>query len=439
MSSYSVKYIAESFVNKYYEILSQSPVDLHKFYWGDASFGFVDNQLDSETVQGVDQIRQRVSQLPFRDAVISLTHGGIDFQKSDAHILVVATGTFAANGQLPRPFVNTFILVSPGQSNAYFVINSVFRLLSNQLFSECKPQLISEPNVPSSSEVATDLPMAVPEASSPITTSEDLPKENTAKQIVEPPGSTDSISSPQNETASEDIKEGSEICNYKSEAEVEVEAVTEVANSSQPTTIVEPEVEPETSKGAKSYSDIVRKLAASKGADNQPQKPVVRTVKVSPPAAPQTAVNEPSGELANKTPNPQYYAVYVNSLPENVREDELAKTFSIFGKVMQVDLARGKKYGFVKFDTEAAMQAALDYEDTLELNGSQLQIEVKTSSKNSKGSNTKPRDFKGDKDKFSKAKQNGDLRKPKRELSDKEKTGSNAKGSNKDSTAAIKK
>jgi hypothetical protein len=71
--------------------------------------------LQSETVQGVDQIRQRVSQLPFRDAVISLTHGGIDFQKSDAHILVVATGTFAANGQLPRPFVNTFILVSPGQ------------------------------------------------------------------------------------------------------------------------------------------------------------------------------------------------------------------------------------------------------------------------------------------------------------------------------------
>lgn len=151
--------------------------------------------------------------------------------------------------------------------------------------------------------------------------------------------------------------------------------------------------ETETETAAKTYSDIVKRLAAAESKTvangNGPTYRVVRTVVTAPPsteAAP-TAVkggDVPSGSKNHRgtsTSGQQVYAVYIAPLPEGATEQVIAEAFSVFGNVVQVDFTRGRKYGFVKFDTPTAMQAALDYEEVFEVNGVRLQIEEKTSPK----------------------------------------------------------
>jgi RNA recognition motif-containing protein len=157
-------------------------------------------------------------------------------------------------------------------------------------------------------------------------------------------------------------------------------------------------------EGVKSYSDIVKRLAAQNAAKNNDSlaKPTGFKV-VRSKTAPQTqSVPAAQSEIkeiqkaggrevstGSRQPNPskeaaaasQLHSVYVNSLPENVSEEDLAALFSMFGKVVQVDLTKGRRYGFVKFDSFGSMQAALEYSKPLELNGATLQVEEKTSPK----------------------------------------------------------
>jgi hypothetical protein len=184
--------------------------------------------------------------------------------------------------------------------------------------------------------------------------------------------------------------------------------------------------------GTKSYLDIVKKLAlqnqnsAEKSATPQP----FRVVRSSSQAATEST-NKPTA-VSNPSP-PQLYSVYVNFLPDNVTEEELANIFQIFGRVVQVDLTRGRKYGFVKFDTVEAMQAALDYKEPLELRGIVLQVEEKTSPKSKFDGKRKDREKdkkrieKSDKgEKSPRSQKVGDFRRQKKDNLEKDKP--NARG-----------
>jgi RNA recognition motif-containing protein len=160
--------------------------------------------------------------------------------------------------------------------------------------------------------------------------------------------------------------------------------------------------EPEVSSGAKTYSDIVKRLAKQAAqsssslplsSDNskQPSFKVIRSSKPLESAASsnnnKTGGMEKAGDATSRSFNHERggyssnlspYAIYVGGLPDPVNEGDLSRVFSVYGKVTSVDIARGRKYAFIRFDNVASMQSALDHAIPVELNGHSLQAEEKT-------------------------------------------------------------
>lgn len=191
------------------------------------------------------------------------------------------------------------------------------------------------------------------------------------------------------------------------------EEVAEVAVAVSPVSeeVTAEEVEEvEASSGApKSYLDIVKKNAAKAAAVTTNNG--FRTFKSKPVvASPQpTAATSPAPALTNiptpsesttvppavstvgfkythnfhdisKVTGQQLFSVYVSNLPDTITEAQLALAFTPFGTVAQVDITRGKKYAFVKFEQIVAMQSALDHTVPIEVNGAILRVEERTKS-----------------------------------------------------------
>lgn len=420
MTTYSPQYIAESFVKQYYDILTKSPADLYKFYLKDASFAFTDANQAFENVVGTDSIRQRVALLGLMGSTVNFSNGSVDAQLSESsQILVVVTGTFTAAASFTaKPFTNTFILV--GMGNSYFVSNSVFRF-------------IALPSAPAVTLVPTQVAVEIDNKATPQRNATEM-----LKSMIETSETTKTVdvqhivgeslshaSATHQEVpnavvsnAAEVIEETNAPASTVHEEEEEVptyeEVTAEAVVSSEPP--VEPEVE-ETS-AAKSYSDIVKRLAAKNATAAAEPTSGIRVVRTRPAAAAKanptveatpTASSARNGNVSksDKAANQQFYSVYITSLPENVSEAQIATVFTRFGTVTQVDLARGRKYGFVKFETVASMQAALDNQEPLEIDGVRLQVEHKTSPKY-KEEKRRPKDRDREEKRFHK---NGEFRK----------------------------
>ncbi len=267
-------------------------------------------------------------------------------------LLVVVSGSFTAKDQHARPFTQTFILV--GQNNSFFVSNSVFRLLSEEAQVEqhaapvavAAPQAVPEPVVPS--------PEPVPE-----------PQPEPVVEVQPEPAVEETPSVPSSSATTAEVVEVPET---KTEAPAPAAPVEEVDVTT------------------KSYSDIVKKLASKNEVVEETNKKGFRTVPSKPaPAAPAPAVTTPTAAAPAPAPAPaavnkrrtDVHPVYITGYAKDAKEDELAKLFSQYGEVYQVELVKGKDFGFVKFELESSMQAALDNK-TLEVDGNVIRIEKRT-------------------------------------------------------------
>lgn len=215
----------------------------------------------------------------------------------------------------------------------------------------------------------------------------------------------------ENEVLSDESTADEELTATENVAEVAVDSAVEEVEHVATQDVVNVEVTVSASNGIpKSYLDIVKKTV---GGLQQPKEATngFRTYKPKPVTAvaltPQTpssivhAVAEPQPPLDSKfkyTPNhhdvnkatgQQLFSVYVSNLPESVTDTMLQQAFSQFGSIAQVDITRGKKYAFVKFDTIESMQSALDYEGAIDVNGSILRVEERTKSTNNVKDNNK--------------------------------------------------
>lgn len=284
-------------------------------------------------------------------------------------LLVVVSGSFTAKDQQPRPFTQTFILV--GQNNSFFVSNSVFRLLSEGSKAEV---VTSAPVVPTPTPAPTPAP-AVPEpvAAAPAPIPEPQPEPVAPVQPVVEPTVEEVVTAPSSSATTAEVVEATE---------------------SKP----EPAVVEEVDVTAKSYSDIVKKLAANKAAATQEEpKKGFRTVPTKPVAAVVAPAAAPATPAAASTPTPasgkrqrrtDVFPVYITGYAKDVKEDELAKLFSQYGEVYQVELVKGKDFGFVKFEEESSMQSALDAK-TLEVDGNTIRIDKRTIPKKTTGKDEK--------------------------------------------------
>jgi hypothetical protein len=105
-----------SFVKHFYEVLSHKPDELYKFYLQDASFAHCesDDVSESDSLQGLDAIKQRINQLQLKGLVVNYAQTCVDAQKAgygSNHILIMVTGSYFRPSSESRPFVQTFLLV----------------------------------------------------------------------------------------------------------------------------------------------------------------------------------------------------------------------------------------------------------------------------------------------------------------------------------------
>jgi len=118
--------IGREFVRCYYTLLHDNPNKLHRFYLDQSTFVH-GNQTDetAECVTGQRAIHEKIMSLKFEDCRTKIKH--VDSQATiDDGVVVQVSGELSNAGQLPRRFMQTFVLGSQ-TPRKYYVHNDIFR------------------------------------------------------------------------------------------------------------------------------------------------------------------------------------------------------------------------------------------------------------------------------------------------------------------------
>lgn len=371
-------------------------------------FSHASSQSTPEVVNGADNIRLKVDNLNFAGALINLSDGSIDAQKSDGNgVILMVTGDIVLPGQESKLFVQTFFLAEQTTNSkaSYYVRNSILRLLRSS------PSVIgfgdAEAAESLTAETQTTVTTQEVETQSHPQSYEDDQaddgKVDEAQQGFDEswpensPSSDDAIEQADDDDDDDDDADDEEVAGEEEEDDDVAAAAAAEPNTSEydedaqspsaaaTTDSSEPEV-PNT--GPRSYADMARR-----GSGVAPQAPApasrASAPKRTPPPTDAAKVPAlPPGLVINGTPSPEAangtkrveYAVYINKIPENTTVEDLDAVFGPFGKVLKAEPINAKGYAFVTVDTEEALQGILGKEKGFfVLRGATLEVEEKNS------------------------------------------------------------
>lgn len=114
------------FVEQYYTTLSKSPEKLFLFYNKRSQYVSGTETEKVMTCVGQKAIHDRITALGIQDCKVRVTN--VDSQGSGANIVIQVIGEISNQGNPTRKFVQTFVLAE--QTNGYFVLNDIFRYIS---------------------------------------------------------------------------------------------------------------------------------------------------------------------------------------------------------------------------------------------------------------------------------------------------------------------
>ncbi|KAI6246094.1 putative G3BP-like protein [Erysiphe necator] len=134
------------FVEQFYTTLGERPEQLHLFYGKNSQFVYGPEAESSPVSVGRDAIQERFKELNFQEAKVRLSN--VDSQASYDSIVVQVIGEISHLSAEPKKFVQSFVLAQ--QSNGYFVLNDIFRLINDDL-EEGNTESNHEENIPASS------------------------------------------------------------------------------------------------------------------------------------------------------------------------------------------------------------------------------------------------------------------------------------------------
>lgn len=345
--------VARSFITKYYEKLASNPEDIHKFYQQNAFFTYADGEQDAVPVCGVEAIKEAVSGLPFRQAILDLSEGSVDIQLSE-HILIVVTGDIKFVGCSPRSFVQTFFLAAQPGTTQFFVCNSIFRLLR-----------VTAP-APVPAPITEDIAPVHDQANIVVVEEEVI---QVVEDIVEPEA-VEAL------TIDDVIIEDS-----ATDAKATPEPIVEIEELVVEASPIEP-----VNRGPRSYRDMVSGTTSAPSSAAAPAQGSSRQArKSSPKTAASTTAAAPATKSAPAEPAASKFSLYVK-YQDNVTAEDLKTLFSIYGKVVSAEPVNSKQYGFVEMETAAGLKAVLDAAESLQLNGRPVSAQERNASSKAGGS-----------------------------------------------------
>jgi len=118
--------IGQEFVRCYYTLLHENPNKLHRFYLDQSTFVHGDQTDEAvECVSGQRAIHEKIMSLRFEDCRTKIKH--VDSQPTlDQGVVVQVSGELSNAGNLPRRFMQTFVLGCQ-TARKYYLHNDIFR------------------------------------------------------------------------------------------------------------------------------------------------------------------------------------------------------------------------------------------------------------------------------------------------------------------------
>ncbi|CAN6319601.1 unnamed protein product [Urochloa humidicola] len=377
--------ISGAFVQQYYHILHEQPDQVHKFYQESSVVGRPESDGTMVYVTTLGNINEKIMSMDFRNFLTEIETADAQLSYKDG-VLIVVTGSLTSDEGVCRRFTQSFFL-APQESGGYFVRNDVFRFISERKPSEINQVVAQESessqNGISASETCSALPESTPADRSMI--SDHVTAENivTERQI-------NNLS-----------VNGTAIENNVS-AEPPVQLVKEDPKKA-PVAAPPPPAPTQTDVTKKSYASIVKDMKEGPPTPQVAKTTPVAKQKPAPKPVPKAAegpekssakptqANESSDGVVsqnNSSRNEQGYSIYVKHLPYGVTVETVEEEFKRFGTIKPggVQVRHNKEdrfvYGFVEYETQQSMQAAIDA-SSIHMEEKEVRIEAKRA--NSRG------------------------------------------------------
>ncbi|KIX02685.1 uncharacterized protein Z518_08627 [Rhinocladiella mackenziei CBS 650.93] len=387
------------FVEQYYTTLSKSPEKIHLFY---SKKSQLVTGVEAEKVVpalGTKAISEKIKALDFQDCKVRVLN--VDSQSSFSNIVVQVIGEMSNKSEPHHKFVQTFVLAE--QPNGYFVLNDIFRYLSDdedEIVEDEQPQAevpAEQPATPAdgltgAQEHAPDTVTTEAAAAAEEEVDESLEDEKPEPAPANGAGVNGAVIPPPGEQTAE-IPE--------SAVNTQEALVGETANAAAPEPSTEPatsQVEPAAETTAPAPVEAPKRTWASMVGGGAAAKPAVPALPVTTPVAqpkafrpaqpapaPKTSA-EPPAAAANttaSTPTSQSNGwqtadhskkgnrpqnkpasegitlAYIKNVNEKVDARILREALERFGELKYFDVSRPKNCAFVEFLEPAGYTAAV--------------------------------------------------------------------------------
>ncbi|XP_062211549.1 nuclear transport factor 2-like isoform X2 [Phragmites australis] len=357
--------ISGAFVQQYYRILHEQPDQVHKFYQDSSILGRPESDGTMVSVTTLGDINKRIMSMDFRKCLTEIETADAQLSHKDA-VFIVVTGSLTSDEGVCRRFTQSFFL-APQESGGYFVLNDVFRFISERQPAQINQVVTQENesnlNVRSASQTCSALTEPTPADKSLISDHVRVENNVTERQVINP-----SI----NGTA---VEEG-----------VNVEPPVQVAKEDPkkaPVVAPTPPIPTQTDVTKKSYASIVKvmkegpltplvaKTTPSVAKHKPAPKPVTKAVEGSekssakPTQANETTPSDVTVAENDSSRNERGYSVFLKNLPfySNIQivEEEFKKFGAIKSGGVQVRHNKIDRFcfGFVEFESQQSMQEAI--------------------------------------------------------------------------------
>ncbi|KAM0856835.1 hypothetical protein ACQ4PT_048885 [Festuca glaucescens] len=401
----SPQVICSVFVEQYYHILHETPDQAHKFYQDTSRIGRTGSDGVMEYVTTLPEINKKILSMDFSKYLTEIETADA-FLSHNGGVLIVVTGSLTMSDGVCQRFTQTFFL-APQESGGYFVLNDILRLISernqgNERTLKDGPVAQSDPTpVVAAERMTTDIVADVQVLNSGTTVENNPIANGTVENNVEPPV----------KVTKEDVEKIS-VAVAPPPAQKDIPKKTPVAASPPP-------AQKDVTK--KTYASIVKVMkegpptpvVKSKPSPKPVTKPVTKAVEgpekssvkapETTPAATSVTKNKTSHDgwlwfnlacavlltlivvITLFYPAEQGYSIFVKSLPFNSTAQTVEEEFKKFGAIKPGGIqVRNNKidqycFGFVEFESQQAMQAAIQA-SPLFINEIEVRIEQKRTS-----------------------------------------------------------
>ena len=360
--------IGREFVRCYYTLLHENPNKLHRFYLDQSTF-IHGNQTDDavECVTGQKAIHEKIMSLNFEDCRTKIKH--VDSQATIADgVVVQVSGELSNAGQMPRRFMQTFVLGSQ-TPRKYYVHNDIFRYQDEVFGYEQDDVEEDEAQSIDSHEEVREEELGMSSSDEHAAPAyEETTNGNLSAEIHNEDFSELEYQEPVENDEHDDFQP-------KIEEEVRAETVDDASSEPKPEIMDDIlDVEPEAPKGPKSWAMI-----AGSGSNNarakipqqasptinkstpEPKEAVSKKEAMFQPFNTEKESRPKSARSGNGRGNfvnryqereaPNNHQIFVGNLPSKTDHQDLENIFKDYGDVIHVRVTPNN-FGFVVFDNE---------------------------------------------------------------------------------------